>query len=504
MSSNSKVKTVLKSKILLKPPVDTDPRLHTTRRRGVILFCLALCACTPGFSSTIYFPGLPDITSDLNAPAIATTLTAALFILAMGIAPVFWASLSDYYQVRRVLFLFSMIIFAAASIGCAFINNIWGLVVLRCVQSVGASCGQSVGAGVVADCYPVERRGSAFGKYFFGVFFGPLMGPIIGGFLIMSDLTWRATFWFCFSFAIFIFSLVFFFFPETYRVNSKFDLKLPIVQPNNTSSTDVDTSVLSQSNKFLGEEESISLESSVQKNKEEKISAETTNSQEKKGINPIAPFLLLRHPYIFIASLASGIAFGSMFAVETITPDLYEIHYGFTSWKTGLSYLSGGIGNLLGAIVSGNTSDRLLLRARERRGGKEIVEDRLTVTLWPAFFFFMPFGILLYGWTIERGFVVWAPIVGFGCLNFGMNLIMTGTSAYLVDSLPGEGASVTAAANLVRMVIACVLTIAANPMVTAIGPGYTSVFLACLCIFGFVLLVFLKLYGERMRHRSGH
>lgn len=58
MSSNSKVKAVLKSRLLLKPPVDTDPRLHTTKRRGVILFCLALCACTPGFSSTIYFPGI--------------------------------------------------------------------------------------------------------------------------------------------------------------------------------------------------------------------------------------------------------------------------------------------------------------------------------------------------------------------------------------------------------------------------------------------------------------
>lgn len=93
------------------------------------------------------FIGLPAITSDLHAPAIATTLTAALFVLAMGIAPVFWASLSDFYEVRRVLFLASMLIFAAASIGSAFINNIWGLVVLRCVQSVGSSCGQSVGAG---------------------------------------------------------------------------------------------------------------------------------------------------------------------------------------------------------------------------------------------------------------------------------------------------------------------------------------------------------------------
>lgn len=90
---------------------------------------------------------MPSITADLNAPAIATTLTAALFVLSMGIAPVFWASLSDFYQVRRILLMLSMLIFAAASIGSAFINNIWGLVVLRCVQSVGASCGQSVGAG---------------------------------------------------------------------------------------------------------------------------------------------------------------------------------------------------------------------------------------------------------------------------------------------------------------------------------------------------------------------
>jgi MFS family permease len=91
--------------------------------------------------------GLPNITADLNAPPIATTLTAALFVLAMGIAPVFWASFSDYYQVRRILLILSMLIFGAASIGEAFINNIWALVVLRCVQSVGSSCGQSVGAG---------------------------------------------------------------------------------------------------------------------------------------------------------------------------------------------------------------------------------------------------------------------------------------------------------------------------------------------------------------------
>lgn len=73
-----------------------------------------------------------------------------------------------------------MIIFAIASLGNALMTNIWGMVVLRCVQSVGASCGQAVGAGVIADTYEIERRGAAFGKFFLGFFIGPLVGPILG------------------------------------------------------------------------------------------------------------------------------------------------------------------------------------------------------------------------------------------------------------------------------------------------------------------------------------
>lgn len=74
----------------------------------------------------------------------------------MGIAPVFWASFSDNFHVRRIVLFASMIIFAVASLGSAFINNIWGLVVLRCVQAIGSSCGQSVGAGVIAVCLCIK------------------------------------------------------------------------------------------------------------------------------------------------------------------------------------------------------------------------------------------------------------------------------------------------------------------------------------------------------------
>ncbi|CAO3599341.1 unnamed protein product [Absidia cylindrospora] len=482
-------KRFVRSRLPLKPAVDQDPRLLSTRTKGVILGLLGLCACTPGFSSTIYFPGLPLITQELNAPPIATTLTAALFVLFMGIAPGFWASISDHYHVRRCLLMFSMLIFAVASLGSAVMTNIWGLVVLRCVQSIGSSCGQSVGAGVIADCYPLEKRGAAFGKYFFGVFFGPLLGPIIGGFLIMSKDGWRATFWFCVALGIFAAIVVWMFLPETYRDNARFDLELPQTQKSDPMIKSEDQSKTDSDNDSA--------------DRATVVLATPSPVIKKRRMNPFTPFLLLRHPFILLASLVGGVAFGSMFAVETIIPSLFEQKYNFNSWQTGLSYLGAGVGNLIGSLVGGKLSDRLLLRARKQRG-RAMVEDRLTMNIWPCIVLFMPFGLLLFGWMIEFNKSVWAAIIGFGCVTFGMNQIMSSTSAYLVDATPGIGASVTAAANFVRMLIACALTLAANPMVASIGPGYTTVLLAALAWVAAILLLILKIYGERLRHWSGY
>lgn len=148
-------------------------------------------------------------------------------------------------------------------------------------------------------------------------------------------------------------------------------------------------------------------------------------------------------------------------------------------------------------------SDRLLLRSRQARGGRHKVEDRLALNLWPAGLIFIPFGLLLFGWGITYNLSYWTAIVGFGIQNFGMNQIMTSISAYVVDALPGQGASATAAATLVRMVFSCVLTLVANPMVSALGPGWTTVLLTGLTYLSIVVLLILKVFGLRLRKAGG-
>ncbi|CAO0795331.1 unnamed protein product [Mucor circinelloides] len=507
------IKKFLKKRCLISPPVDSDPRLLPDRMKNGIVACVALVACTAGFSSTIYFPGLPYVTKELNAPPIATTLTASLFVFFMGTAPVIWASLSEYYHIRRFLFLVAMVIFMATSIGAAFVHNIWVLVAVRCIQSIGVSSGQSVGAGCIADLYPVEERGAAFGKYMFGVIFGPLLGPIIGGLLIMSPLGWRATFCFCFAFGVFIFLITFFFTPETYRNDALYDMQLPTTTSNEKDAaisgssesstytiTSVDNDALSQRSvsTAIGDTKSVIV---MKKETEMNVNGEQLS---RKKFNPFAPFAFLRHPFIFMPSITAGLFFGAMFATEAILPAAFRDTYGLNSWQTGLCYLGAGIGNLSGAFVGGRLSDRLLLRSRRLRGGTSKAEDRLTANIWVAGFIFSPLGNLIFGWAVERKLSLWGAIVGFGVQCFGNVQVMTTVTAYIVDCMPGRGASATAAANFIRFGFACILSLIATPMIANLGSGWTSTLFACLSWVGMLIALILKIWGESIRGWSGY
>ncbi|KAI8968444.1 major facilitator superfamily domain-containing protein [Mycotypha africana] len=474
-----------------------------------------------GFASTIYFPGLPYINSELKTQAIATTLTAALYVLFMGFTPIVWASLSEALEIRRSLLITSMIVFGFSSLGAALVNNIWGLLVLRIIQAMGASAGLSIGG---ADCFPVEERGAAFGKFYFMSFIGPLIGPILGGFLIVSPITWRATFLFTFAFGLFIALAIFTLCPETYRDNKKWDLQLPVISQNmfpraqtvveETHQVDTCSSFISRTGSANGSSDKdnnlINTSTLIADKEDDKThqspplqTQENGKAPLPKRMNPFAGMALLKHSFVLLAALTSGLSFGCMLAVEVLLPDLYEKNYGFNSWQTGLSYMGGGVGNVIGSALQSYLSDKLLLRARRRRGGAAVVEDRLSVNLWPASIVII-LGTLVWGWSIELKLNYWVPIVAFGIQTFGMNQIMAATSAYIVDAVPGSGASATAAANLLRMVLACILTIAAEPLEAAVGPGWTCVLMAGLGFLGLICLIIIKIWGKKLRANSGY
>lgn len=177
------------------------------------------------------------------------------------------------------------------------------------------------------------------------------------------------------------------------------------------------------------------------------------------------------------------------------------IHY----YYIGLTFIGAGVGNGLGTLVNSVASDRLFLRsAKKRDNGRSIPEDRLTANMWPCGLFFIPFGLLLFGWSIQRGISVWAPIVGFSVQCFGMYQLSTIPSAYVVDAVPDRGASAAAAVTFCRCTTAAILTVVANPLCDAIDPGWTCTVLVALTVLSMLAALELVLFGDRLRKWSGY
>lgn len=81
-------------------------------------------------------PSIPAIARDIKASPSAINYTVAIFLVCLGVTPLLWAPLSGFYG-RRPIYLASMPIHIAASIGVAFSNNLGALIGTRILQAIG-------------------------------------------------------------------------------------------------------------------------------------------------------------------------------------------------------------------------------------------------------------------------------------------------------------------------------------------------------------------------------
>jgi MFS family permease len=323
----------------------------------------------------------------------------------------------------------------------------------------------------------VHERGNALGIYFTGQFAGPLFGPIFGGYLV-ERWGWRSVFWLLFVFGCLLLLLVVFAMEETYREESVWGKECK------TAAVDLQEA-------SIDNEHCTAAITGEQQGNEKRIAeitgehldvSEQNTIVESKMMNPLASLVkimlthfvyvfifttfcltivqaLLRHPFVLIFSMATGFAFGGMFAIENMLPQLYSSTYGFSSGLVGLTFISPGLGEVFGSLLCGKLSDIFLNRAKAKRGGVAIPEDRLAPNVWPAAFIVNPLSFFLWGWPVQFGWSVWVSIIMFGVQCFAMVQIFNPAMAYLVDAVSDRGASVTAAANLVRMIWSCVLSL---------------------------------------------
>lgn len=175
------------------------PRLNRNQKRS---FWAAWAGWTmDGMDSFIYslvlVPALSELLPRSGIPATTANvgyyggLLFALFMIGWGVALV-WGPIADRFgRVRTMMFsIFSFSLFTLVS---AFATGVWSLALFRFLAGVGIGGEWSIGAALVSEDWPEERRtmGAALMHtgYYFGFFLASAANLYIG-----SQYGWRSMF----------------------------------------------------------------------------------------------------------------------------------------------------------------------------------------------------------------------------------------------------------------------------------------------------------------------
>ncbi|KAG0270450.1 hypothetical protein DFQ27_006662 [Actinomortierella ambigua] len=164
----------------LSPPKQYDePMDWPQRKKNLVVLTIAYCAFTSPVAVSVYIPAALEVQKEFHTTQTFVSATVSVYILVIGIVPMFWASLCDYMG-RRPIYIISMTIAVFGTVGCILAKSIGLFFFFRILQGLGSSSFIAVGGGTLSDVFYPGERGTAFGLFYLGPLVGPIVGPLVG------------------------------------------------------------------------------------------------------------------------------------------------------------------------------------------------------------------------------------------------------------------------------------------------------------------------------------
>ncbi|KAF8200056.1 major facilitator superfamily domain-containing protein, partial [Mycena galopus ATCC 62051] len=448
-------------------PVVQEPySIFTLTEKWFIVALISFGGLFSPLSANIYFPAIPTL-------AVAFTIDqVTLNMVFQGLSPMFWGTISDTYG-RRHSFILCLLLLSVSCVGLALTptSDYWLLLLLRCFQAAGSASTVAILFGVVGDISTRADRGGFIGLASVGAMIGPAVGPVIGG-VLADKLGWRSIFWFlCIASAVWMVVMLLFL-PETLRVIAgNGSIPLPPIYH----------AVIP----IIG----------------------------RDGRRQFNPLLLLLHVDVALLLLINGtvycVFYGVTASISTIFHDTYPQ---LNETEIGLCFLSVGGGMVLGSLFGGKLLDWNYRKLRRAVRADDSTVAQVTDTRkYSADHIFSTWraGPLRLLPAFLALFVV--SCIGYGCiagpliLLVGIGLVtttfMNSIQTLMVDLMPTQGSAITACNNLVRCGLGAGLVSGIQPLLNALGTGYTYVLLGGLSALMGPLLYLVMYIGPRCRAR---
>ena len=143
--------------------------------------------------TTIVVLALPEIQRSLHVALSAVIWVIISFLLVITLLATQVGRLGDMFG-RVRMYETGFAVFVVGSLLCALSWNEASIIAFRIVQGVGGALIMANSGAVIADLYPRDQRGRAYGLTSLGWTIGAVLGVVLGG-LIVTYVSWRWIFW---------------------------------------------------------------------------------------------------------------------------------------------------------------------------------------------------------------------------------------------------------------------------------------------------------------------
>lgn len=466
---------------------------------------LGIAATTSPLTATIYFPLLPLLRQQFHVSAQAINLTLTLYVIFQALSPVIFGPFSDSYG-RRPVFIISLAIYVVGNIGIAANqSNYAALLVLRAVQSLGASAAYALAFGVISDLVPSSKRGSMVGPINMTMNLGTCVGPLIGGIVAYTKGEVGWVFWALVIIGVLLLTMVMFCLPETSRnLVGKGDDSLykwwqfslvGLFRRRNT--TDPEKSAPTHPPPTAP------------------TAPTATVSPLRVGLtNLLRCFRIIFHK----DTLPSLWLHASFYAVDycfvAAVPDIF-VSYNFNELQIGLAYLPRSLGIITSSYFTGRLMDynyRVMAKQKNLPVDKSsnnvynfpIEEARSRST--PIFLLWSTATMLGYGWAVQRHAHPSVPLILQFMQGFWQTNFYTTYSTLFVDMFPEMASTAAAATAITRCAMAATAVAILDPVLKVAGRGWFFTGLGLWSgVFGGIAVVVLQWKGtEWRRERTKH
>ena len=161
--------------------------------RNLVLASVLIGMLMSAIDTTIVILALPTITDELHAPFLDTIWVILIYLLVLAALTTQLGRLGDIYG-RGRLFNLGFLVFIIGSAASGLAPDVFFLIGARGFQGFGAALLQANSNAIVADHFPPQERGKAFGITSMGWTIGGALGIVLGG-IITTFIGWRFIFY---------------------------------------------------------------------------------------------------------------------------------------------------------------------------------------------------------------------------------------------------------------------------------------------------------------------